>query len=211
MQDQLIFSSFPPSPRRTFSECVPQDLGFCPVTLPPSICFAILIPLHGNTGAALVIAGSHQRIEMDHTYLALLMPFRSMRGRLSGGGFILRFGMRLAETPPKEPLGHKSSVYALVFKRSRSTTSALGDAVVLGSRVLSKLLRMAQSVVTNLVVFTSRRTSDCIGRGQGWILREFRCMKPDMKRSLLSAYVCSAKISNFPIKVGGSSCVPSVL
>lgn len=102
LQNGFILPSFPPfSTPDVFQNAFHQDFprvlsGYIASV---NIMFAI-DPFTRDTGATLVVPGSHQRIEKpDHTYLARnAVPVQCAAGSL----FVLtlRFGMRLAETPP---------------------------------------------------------------------------------------------------------------
>ncbi len=130
------------------------------VTLPPSILFAI-DPLHETPQRR--SWGPPAYRETDHTYLArnAVLPNARVAACCS---FLPCFGIVAGRNTPARPLV-KPSVYAPVFQAADRFTSAGRRRGLEQSARSAILLGWYSRVVTNLTSITSRRTSDCIGKG----------------------------------------------
>lgn len=171
LQNGFILPSFPPfSTPDVFQNAFHQDFprvlsGYIASV---NIMFAI-DPFTRDTGATLVVPGSHQRIEKpDHTYLARnAVPVQCAAGSL----FVFDSTLWHAAGQKhlrQRPLGHKSSVYALVFKQQIDYVRALGDAVVLEQPARTQqLLGWYSRVVTNLDEYYQPPDKRLYRKGQG--------------------------------------------
>ncbi len=185
--------SFPPFSRRTFFRMRSTKTfpGFCPIyiTCLRHIVFAI-DPFTRDTGATHA-HGAEEPPAPKRTIPP--RPFRSMRGGLDVHVLTALWRGWPRNTSGKEPLGHKSSVYALVFQASADRPRPLGDAVVL-ERAYSATAPDGTVSGYQSERSTSRRTASEL------VLRNSVALESPTKQSLFSAYVCSAKISNFSDK-----------
>ncbi len=175
LQNGFILPSFPPfSTPDVFQNAFHQDFprvlsGYIASV---NIMFAI-DPFTRDTGATLVVPGSHQRIEKpDHTYLARnAVPVQCAAGSL----FVFDSTLWHAagrNTSGKDRLAINHQ-FTRSFSSSRSTTSARWATPWFWSslRVLSNCSDGTVEWLPIWTSITSRRTSDCIGRGKASFAR----------------------------------------
>ncbi len=126
------------------------------------------------------------------------------------GGLVVRFDSTLLAYTKhlrQRPLGHKSSVYALVFQAADRLRPRAGRRQVLEQPARTQ--QLLDGTVEWLPIWTHTAAGQAIvSKGKASLRDLLRLFEKPDERSLLSAYVCSAKCLIFPIKVGGKLDVP---
>lgn len=171
LQNGFILPSFPPfSTPDVFQNAFHQDFprvlsGYIASV---NIMFAI-DPFTRDTGATLVVPGSHQRIEKpDHTYLARnAVPVQCAAGSL----FVFDSTLWHAagrNTSGKDRLAINHQFTRSFFKQQIDYVRALGDAVVLEQPARTQqLLGCYSRVVTNLDEYYQPPDKRLYRKGQG--------------------------------------------
>lgn len=179
LQNGFILPSFPPfSTPDVFQNAFHQDFprvlsGYIASV---NIMFAI-DPFTRDTGATLVVPGSHQRIEKpDHTYLARnAVPVQCAAGSL----FVFDSTLWHAagrNTSGKDRLAINHQFTRSFFKQQIDYVRALGDAVGSGAAcAYSATARMVQSSGYQSGRVLPAAGQAIVSEGARLVLREFRC------------------------------------